>query len=590
MLPPPLSDPRAASLTALVEITDGDLSFVEAGDRAAEALDVPADRLSGRSARALGIPSPARAHWTEALLDAQQSGGFAQVALSHDTARESRHLFLTASPVPDTPNLFACVVEDATQPWRTFEALAHGGPALDAMTALDGGAALTFGTDLVVVAHGGALPSGLIPKEDGVPLPVTGLSLYDLFPKATADALALALLAPSDASPAPVLLPDGAHEVRARAVRDTRGWPVAGLALIHPVSGASEAPVAAPNQSDRDVVAALGHTRLRSEIRGFLASLNTTLASAPSSEPLRAAGRSLLDTVDTVAFAQEALAAPTTPTPIRLDAVLQGLRAPLESMTQAKGLDLFLFAPDQPVWALGHRAHFEQALLGSVRFALTTTERGAIRLALREHDDHIAIQVADTGSGLPAAVHRGVFEAGSLDGLGADALDLYAARLLTEAMGGSVSVRSETQRGTLLTFELPVSEPREDAADMELPTAILVEADPDTRALLDLFLRDAWQTVPTQSLNEAFSHVAQHDAGRHVDALLLDLSGDPKEAEDAIRRLRSTPVFDATFVVALVASALPEERDRHLRLGYDAVLAKPFARQSLVEILAPVRS
>ena len=78
------------------------------------------------------------------------------------------------------------------------------------------------------------------------------------------------------------------------------------------------------------------------------------------------------------------------------------------------------------------------------------------------------------------------------------------------------------------------------------------------------------------------------EAGR-VAALLLDLSGSLGEAESAIRRLRSTPMFDATFVVALVASAMPEERDRHLRLGYDAVLAKPFARQTLLEVLAPIK-
>ncbi|MEO0858845.1 MAG: ATP-binding protein [Bacteroidota bacterium] len=589
MLPAALADSRAASLTALVDIVDGDLAFVEAGERAAQALDVPQDRLMGRSARALGIPSTARAHWMESLLDAQQSGGFAQVELAHDTARESRHLILTATPLTDAPDRFACVIEDATQPWQAYDALANGGPALDTLTALDGGAALTYGPDLVVVAYGGAMPSGLVPREDGVALSLAGLSLYDLFPKSTADALALALLAPSDAPSSPIALPDGAHEVRARAVRDARGWPVAGLALIRPIDAALPAPAPSAEQAERDAVVAAGHARLRTEVHAMLAALDDTFSSAPSAEPLRVAGKALLDTMATVTFAREVLTSPAASAPIRLDALLQGLRPQLEAMTQARGLDLFLFVPDQPVWALGHRAHFGQALLGAVRYALSTTQRGAIRLALREEDERIAVQVADTGAGLSATVQRGIFAARSLEGLGVDALDLYAAQLLTEAMGGTVTARSEPQRGTLLTFALPTCAPPESSSLHDRHTAVLVEADPDTRALLDLFLRDAWETAPVESLDAAFEHATEYLSGTHVDALLLDLSGSLGEAESAIRRLRSTPMFDATFVVALVASAMPEERDRHLRLGYDAVLAKPFARQTLLEVLAPIK-
>ena len=41
MLPAALADSRAASLTALVDLVAGDLAFVEAGARAAQAMDVP---------------------------------------------------------------------------------------------------------------------------------------------------------------------------------------------------------------------------------------------------------------------------------------------------------------------------------------------------------------------------------------------------------------------------------------------------------------------------------------------------------------------------------------------------------------------
>ncbi|MEM8560029.1 MAG: hybrid sensor histidine kinase/response regulator [Bacteroidota bacterium] len=599
MLPTPLTDARSAPHTALVEIADGDLAFIEAGAQAAAALDVPADRIAGRSAQALGFPSSARVQWVQTLLDAQEQGGLGQVALAYDTAQETRRLLVTATPT-DTPDQFACVIEDATQPWRAFEALVHGGPALDAMAALQQGGAFTYGSDLIVVAQGGTVPADLHPEGHeatgvGAAPSLVGTSLYDVLPKEAADALALALLAPSDASPSTISLP-GEYELHARAVRDDRDWPVAGLAFVQqrtPDAPQEAPPPPATSTPEGDALAVLSQARVASEAAALL-DATAALGSSPPARAVRLQSEALQATLDGVAAAQQVREAAPDTAPLRLDALLGALRPHLEALTQNRGLDLFFFVPDQAVWAVGHEAHLRQALLDAVRFATTTTPRGAIRLAIREQGNAVAVQVADTGDGLPEHVRAALFEASqpSLDGLDASALGLYTAWVLTDAMGGMLTAQSEAQRGTLLTFMLPACAPPEEIAGTtttpERPTAVLVEPDSDTRALMTLFLRDAWDVFPTDSLWGAFEDVLPKLATPHADALLLDL-GSHVDPEAAIRQLRSHRAFDAAFVIALVASSLPEDRDRHLRLGYDAVLTKPFSRQALLDVLAPVR-
>jgi CheY-like chemotaxis protein len=118
---------------------------------------------------------------------------------------------------------------------------------------------------------------------------------------------------------------------------------------------------------------------------------------------------------------------------------------------------------------------------------------------------------------------------------------------------------------------------------------VLIEPDSDTRALLDLFLRDAWSIHPSENIDEALDLVNLHLDAPEIDAVLLDLSSGAEVAPDAVlAQLRAHPSFDDAFVVALIASSLPEERERFLRLGFDAVLAKPFSRNDLQDVLATV--
>ncbi|MBP7690839.1 MAG: response regulator [Anaerolineales bacterium] len=95
-----------------------------------------------------------------------------------------------------------------------------------------------------------------------------------------------------------------------------------------------------------------------------------------------------------------------------------------------------------------------------IRAATRSTPGGEIRLAAREHDNQVWVDVADTGAAVPEAELPHIFErtfveAGSSgEGTG---LELALVKAIIERLGGQVWVGSQGPIGSLLTVCLPTA-------------------------------------------------------------------------------------------------------------------------------------
>jgi signal transduction histidine kinase len=120
-----------------------------------------------------------------------------------------------------------------------------------------------------------------------------------------------------------------------------------------------------------------------------------------------------------------------------------------------------------PTRILGDRDRIEQIVSNLVSNALKFTERGivavnAFRPAGVQSETYWALQIADSGIGIPPEAQARVFEpfwqleqspARRYGGVG---LGLAIVKQLTDLMGGQIKLESEVGRGSTFTVVLPL--------------------------------------------------------------------------------------------------------------------------------------
>jgi len=120
-------------------------------------------------------------------------------------------------------------------------------------------------------------------------------------------------------------------------------------------------------------------------------------------------------------------------------------------------------SPELPDQILGDVYWLKQILLNLINNATKFTEKGTIKVRLCMPDqDHWAIQVIDTGSGIPKEAQQMVFEAfRQVEGntRGGSGLGLSIVSQLTTLMKGKVELQSEVGKGSTFTVILPLVKP-----------------------------------------------------------------------------------------------------------------------------------
>jgi NtrC-family two-component system sensor histidine kinase KinB len=140
----------------------------------------------------------------------------------------------------------------------------------------------------------------------------------------------------------------------------------------------------------------------------------------------------------------------------------------LRPQVEAKGLELSVDVPIELPRVSVDRLQIERVISNLVINALRHTKNGEIKISAEQRDNHVAVSVSDTGSGIPTEYLPHIFDKfvqvpdAPTGGAG---LGLTISKSIVEAHGGQISVQSQVGRGTTFTFTLPlaaVSEPRQE--------------------------------------------------------------------------------------------------------------------------------
>lgn len=129
-----------------------------------------------------------------------------------------------------------------------------------------------------------------------------------------------------------------------------------------------------------------------------------------------------------------------------------------------QALELKVEAPEGLGTMEGDEKRLKQALFNLVSNAIKYTPAGGrILLGAQREADHIVLCVSDTGIGIPADDQARVFErferGTGLKGSGGAGLGLSLVKSFIELHGGTVSIDSDSERGSVIRCRLPLSPP-----------------------------------------------------------------------------------------------------------------------------------
>lgn len=275
----------------------------------------------------------------------------------------------------------------------------------------------------------------------------------------------------------------------------------------------------------------------------------------------------------------------------------------------AKGIGLRSHIDASVGVVLGDPGRLQQVvgnlLSNAIKF---TAEGGHIEVALDRDGARARICVSDDGQGIEPAFLARVFDrfqqqdASTTRRHGGLGIGLAVVRHLVQLHGGEVRADSAgTGRGARFTVHLPLQgvsagvpapatpapspgDPIESEGLSRLDgiEVLLVEDEPDVRAMTERMLRDAGaQVVAVGSADEGMAALAR----RRPQVILSDIGMPVQDGYDFLRRVRSLPAAagGAIPAAAFTAYARPEDRARALAAGFQLHLSKPVLPATLVE-------
>jgi len=216
----------------------------------------------------------------------------------------------------------------------------------------------------------------------------------------------------------------------------------------------------------------------------------------------------------------------------------------------------------------------------------------------------LRIEVRDTGPGVPAAARRAIFDdfvqVSEADARGGAGLGLAIVSQIVARMGGEIGCDSAWPDGTgaLFWVELPVTPVGVATAPEALvdraasrPLRLLVVDDVAANlAVARALLGSAGHTaICVDSGIDALAAIEAARGGDRFDAALIDVMMPGMDGLETTRRIRAMPQPDSALpILAVTASAFPEDIVACRAAGMNAHLAKPIERSSLLAALAHI--
>jgi CheY-like chemotaxis protein/anti-sigma regulatory factor (Ser/Thr protein kinase) len=244
---------------------------------------------------------------------------------------------------------------------------------------------------------------------------------------------------------------------------------------------------------------------------------------------------------------------------------------------------------------MGDAVRLAQVLTNLVNNAIKFTDAGEVRLSVTAAPSALRFEVSDTGIGIEPQSLRRLFKPfEQVDGSstrrhGGTGLGLAISSQLVELMGGELKVESKPGSGSTFSFTIPAPSAQLAPEKSRAPTVVssrrevlVVDDNPiNLRVAASLIEKAGFVAKTATSGAQA---LALMGSGVDVALVLMDCHMPEMDGFEATKRILALPQT-AVPIVALTASATPDDVAACRSAGMTEVLAKPIQLETLREVL-----
>ena len=271
-----------------------------------------------------------------------------------------------------------------------------------------------------------------------------------------------------------------------------------------------------------------------------------------------------------------------------------------------KNVDLvFLTSEKLPKIVLGDAVRIQQILSNLISNAIKFTSKGEVVISAKvtfevENKVTVIFEVTDSGRGMSASQCLKIFEEYQQNELndhrvyGGAGLGLAIVKRLVGAMNGSISVKSELNKGTSFFVEIPFEKnsklkkqriiPKEvKTKKIDLKGKNILVADDDLmnqRIVAYILKKEKVNLTIVKDGLEALSKIKEEV----FDVVLLDINMPNMTGEELMKkRATITNVNSKTPFLALTGNTSTQDIERYLTLGFSGFISKPFTIANFVD-------
>jgi two-component system, sensor histidine kinase len=287
--------------------------------------------------------------------------------------------------------------------------------------------------------------------------------------------------------------------------------------------------------------------------------------------------------------------------PISIRSILGSIHVLLQQKAMEKNLAFnFNIDKDIPEEVIGDPTRLTQILSNLIDNALKFTEKGSVEvqaMIANNSEESVAIEfrVKDTGKGVPEDKQAIIFErftqvsAETSRRYGGTGLGLSIVKSLVELQQGTISLKSELNKGSLFSFTITFPKGKPHAADGQLQKPqpgneneqkirILYAEDNALNQMLVMRFskKFGFETETADNGQIAVEKLQQN----HYDLVLMDIQMPEMDGYEATRVIRNELKSNIP-IIALTAHAMSGEKEKCLGLGMNDFVSKPFDQKEL---------